>query len=331
MKNGQNVFLDDTILTSQNLALVTDLTCGFTQEQARKLGYDMVNFSVNIISGGEEIAFPGGNDDNESFYAQLSDPNTTGARTGSAIGDFLEIFKKRLSEGKLVVYLGVTDSLSAGMHNAALTARDMIRSECPELNADNILIPLTHCIAGGLGLGLRIIRDWLDAEPRTLSLLLSKIEETGDRMAHIFTLFSYDFMKNSGRFASTKDRLKISVAKTFKIYPIMLSPRDGPLNPTWETVRGDKALLKRFVDIYAGTAQSPEDGWVEIDYSGVTDNKNTAYSRAEDLRKMLRERFPGIKIISGQTSPSVGCHVGPDEMSFFFITMDLSLRTNYID
>ena len=322
---------DDMILTSDNLALVTDLTCGFTEEQAHSLGYDMVNFSVNIINNGEEIAFSGGNNDNENFYTRLADPKTTGARTGSSIEGFLEIFRKRLSEGKLVVYLGVTDSLSAGMHNAALTAQSMIRDENPELNADNILVPLTHCIAGGLGLALRIVRDWLDAEPHTLGEFLQKIEELADRMAHLFTLFSYDFMKNSGRFASTKDKLKISLAKTLKIYPVMISPRDGPLNPTWKKVQGDKALLKYFVDVYAETALSPEDGWVEIDYSGVTDSKSVAYSRAEELRKMLHERFPKIKIISGQTSPSVGCHVGPDEVSFFFITDDLSLRAKFID
>lgn len=325
MKKEAIVFQDSTILTKENLALVTDLTSGFSQKQAEELGFDMVNFSVNIVNGGEEESFQNGNDENDSFYARLADLKTTGAKTGSSIDGFLEIFEKRLNEDKLVVYLGVTDSLSAGMRNAALTAKQMINDEHPELNADeNVLVLPTHCIAGGLGLALRMINFWLFSdEPRTLGELKQKVEKIGDHMAHVFTLFSYDFMKNSGRFSSTKDQLKIALAKTMKIYPVMLSPRNGPLQPTWKKVRGDKNLIKMFVDIYAETAESPDVGEVEIDYSGVTSNDCVAFRKVEELRKELRARFPNIKIRTGQTSPSVGCHVGPEEMSFFFLQKEV--------
>jgi fatty acid-binding protein DegV len=103
----------------------------------------------------------------------------------------------------------------------------------------------------------------------------------------------------------------------------MLSPRNGPLQPTWQKVRGDKNLLKRFVEIYAETALTPEEGEVEIDYSGVTDAENVAYNSSEELRKMLTESYPEVKVIMAQTSPSVGCHVGPDEISFFFLQKDV--------
>lgn len=323
MKRKPSTFQGNTILTADNLALVTDLTSGFDNEQAKHLGYDVVSFSVNVSYAGQETSFLDGNESNDAFYARLADPKTTGAKTGSGVKGFLEVFKKRLSEDKLVVYLGITDSLSAGMRNAALTAKDMICDENPELNTDNILVLQTHCVAGGLGLMLRMLRKWLDAEPRTLDQLKEKVEELADHMAHIFTLFSYDFMKKSGRFSSTKDQLKIALAKTMRIFPVMLSPRNGPLQPTWKKVRGDKNLLKAFVDIYADTAINPETGEVEIDYSGVSDNENVAYVKAEELRKALRQRFPKIKIRTGQTSPAVGCHVGPDEMSFFFLQKDV--------
>ena len=323
MNEKSSIFQDSTILTRDNLALVTDLTSGFSKRQAEELGFDVVGFSVNINYGGVEMDYRDGNEDNDAFYARLAYPKTTGAKTGSSIKDFLRVFKQRLSEDKLVVYLGVTDSLSAGMRNAALTAQSMIHDENPELETDNILILQTHCIAGGLGLALRMLRSWLDAEPRTLGEFLQKVEEIADHMAHYFTLFSYDFMQHSGRFSSKKGQLKITLAKTMKIYPIMLSPRNGPLQPTWQKVRGDRNLLKRFVEIYTETALSPETGWVEIDYSGVTNSQNVAYAKAEELRKMLRESFPELKIRTGQTSPSVGCHVGPDEISFFFIQKDV--------
>lgn len=325
MKRKMNSFQGDTILTTENLALVTDLTSGFSKEQAKELGYDMVNFSVNVIYDGQEIAFMDGNDANDVFYARLADPKTTGARTGSSVEGFLEVFEKRLNESKVVVYLGVTDSLSAGMRNAALTAKQMICDEHPELNAEeNVLILPTRCIAGGLGLALRMLRFWLFAgTPRTLDELKQEVVNIGDHMSHIFTLFSYEFMKRSGRFSRTKDKLKITLAKTMKIYPIMLSPRTGPLQPTWKTVRGDRNHIKAFVDIYAETAENPETGEVEIDYSGVTDNSNIAYGKAEELRRELRMRFPKVKIRTAQTSPSVGCHVGPDEMSFFFLQKDV--------
>ena len=321
----KTVFQGNTILTPDNLALVTDLTSGFTKEQAETLNYDLVSFSVNVNYDGKEIAFTDGNDNNDSFYARLADPKTSGAKTGSSIDGFLEIFTKRLQEGKLVVYLGVTDSLSAGMRNAALTTQQMIADEHPELNAnENILVLPTHCIAGGLGLSLRMLKSWLDcAPPRTVDNLKQKVEEMGDHMAHIFTLYSYDFMKNSGRFSKTKDQLKIKLAQTLEIYPVMLSPRNGPLQPTWKKVRGKSKLIKTFADIYAETAESPEIGEVEIDYSGTTDYENIAYKKAEELRKELRLRFPRIKIHTAQTSPSVGCHVGPDEMSFFFIQKEI--------
>ena len=316
-------FQDNTILTPDNLALVTDPTSGFSQDQAEDLGFDVVGIPVNIFYADGESDFLGGNDLNDEFYARLSDSKITGAKTSSNVGSFLEVFKHRLSEGKLVIYLGVTDSLSSGMGNAALTAQDTIREENPELNADNILALPTHCIAGGLGLGLRILRDWLDAEPRTLDELKLKVEDIANHMAHIFTLFSYEFMKKSGRFSSKTDQLKIALAKTLKIYPVMLSPRKGPLQPTWQKVRGNKNLLERFADIYAETAQDPETGVVEIDYSGVSDDSNTAFVRVHELKELLKQRFPEAEIRIERTAPSVGCHVGPDEMSMFFLQKEV--------
>ncbi len=319
------IFQGNTVLTADNTALVTDLTSGFSQEQANEIGYDIVNLSVNIDYGEQEVPFTEGNNDNDKFYARLLDPKITGAKTGSSVDGFLDVFERRLREGKLVVYLGVTDSLSEGTRNAALTTKQLIADDYPELNAEqNILTPPTHCIAGGLGLTLRMIRSWLfSGEPRTLDELKQKVEYMGDHMAHIFTLFSYDFMQNSGRFSSAKDHLKIALAKTMKIYPVMLSPRNGPLQPTWKTVRGDKNLLKAFIDIYAETAVDPEHSEVEIDYSGIASTENTAYCKVDELSEGLRARFPDIKIRVARTAPSVGCHVGPDEMSFFFLQKDI--------
>jgi DegV family protein with EDD domain len=325
MKENPIIFQDDAILTTKNLALVTDLTSGFSQAQANELGYDMISFPVNIERGEKEIAFTDGNDNNDAFYTSLADPQTTGAKTGSGIDGFIDVFERRLSEGKLVVYLGITDSMSAGMRNAALMAKQMISAEHPELHAEqNIQILPTHCVAGGLGLALRMIQSWLfSEEPHTLGELKQQVSYIGDHMAHIFTIFSYDFMKNSGRFSSTVDQLKIAVAKTMKIYPVMLAPRNGPLQPTWKKVRGDKNLLNSFIEIYADTAENPEFGEVEIDYSGLANSDNTAYCRALELRKNLETRYPNINIRMERTAPSVGCHVGPDEMSFFFLQKDI--------
>lgn len=324
MKKKTAYFSDSTVLDKDNLALVTDLTSGFSKELAQTLGFDLVTFSVSFKNNGETIEYKEGNEESDNFYVQLADEKTVDAKTGSSIEDFVRIFKTRLEEGKLVVYLGVTDSLSAGMRNAAMTARQMICDECPDLHADeNVLILATHCIAGGLGLNLKMLRRWLDESPRTVVELKEKVTFLGNHMAHIFTLFSYDYMKRSGRFASTKDQLKIALAKTMKIYPVMLSPRNGPLQPTWKKVRGDKALLRTFVDIYAETAIDPENATVEIDYSGPTDISFVAYRKADELRKELGARFPNAKVITAQTSPSVGCHVGPDEISFFFLQKDI--------
>lgn len=316
--------MGNIILSPGNLALVTDLTSGFDQNQADELGYDVVNFSVNLHCDGKEVAFMEGNDVNDKFYARLADPATTGAKTGSSIDGFVRVFRQRLREGKLVVYLGVTESLSAGMRNAALIARQMIAEEYPELDAEqNILIPQTHCIAGGLGLALRMIQSWLSSGERTLDELMQMVDYMGDHMAHIFTLFSYSYMENSGRFSSAKDKFKLALAKTMHIYPVMLSPRNGPLQPTWKKVRGEKNLLKAFVDIYAETAEDPQHGEVEIDYSGVSDSGNAAYVKANELYEDIRARFPDVKIIRARTAPSVGCHVGPDEMSFFFLQKEV--------
>lgn len=324
MKELTAVFSDETIITDKNLALVTDLTSGFSKSRAKKLGFDVATFPVSFKNDGKFIEFKDGNESSDGFYAQLADEKTTDAKTGSSIDDFARIFEERLEEGKLVVYLGVTDSLSAGMRNAAITAKQMICDDHPELYADeNILILPTHCIAGGLGLSLRLLHAWLHESPRTVGELKQKVEFFGNHTAHIFTLFSYDYMKRSGRFASTKDQLKINLAKVMHIYPIMLSPRNGPLQPTWEKIRGEKALLKRFVDIYEKTAIDPNSGTVEIDYSGPTSVDCVAFKKAEELRKEFKTRFPNVTILMAQTSPSVGCHVGPDEISFFFLQKEV--------
>jgi len=313
-------FSDDTVLNADNLALVTDLTSGFSQEEASRLGFDLVTFPVSYNHDGRVIEYEGGNEEPDDFYAQLADEKTTGAKTGSSIKDFIRIFESRLEESRLVVYLGASESLSEGMRNSALTAQQTLCEQHPGLDAEeNVLVLQTHCIAGGLGLSLRMLRAWLNKKPRTVKELKDKVGFFGDHMAHMFTLFSYGYMKRSGRFASTAQKLKIGLVNTLGLYNVMISPRVGKLQPNWKTVRGEKHLLKAFVDIYAQDAIDPENGTVEIDYSGPSNEGFVAYRKAHELCAMLKERFPNVKIILAQTSPSVGCHVGPDEISFFFL------------
>ena len=322
---GKGIISPDGTVLKDKLAIVTDLTCGFTNKTARELGgIDVVNFPVSYKRGNEVIGYKDGNENSDEFYIQLADKRTTGAMTGSGIEDFKRLFEDRLKEGKLVVYLGVTSSLSEGMSNSARAAREMICAESPDLDADeNILILPTHCVAGGLGLSLRILCAWLNETPRTVEELKEKVAFLGDHMAHIFSLFSFDYMKRSGRFSSTLDKAKIALAETMRIYPIMFSPRNGKLQPNWKKARGNKKLLETFVGIYAETAIDPENGLVEVDYSGPSRVGSVAFDMASELRKALRARFPGAKVIMAQTSPSVGCHVGPAEISMFFLQKEV--------
>ena len=72
MNEKSSIFQDSTILTRDNLALVTDLTSGFSKRQAEELGFDVVGFSVNINYGGVEMDYRAGNEDNDAFYASMA-------------------------------------------------------------------------------------------------------------------------------------------------------------------------------------------------------------------------------------------------------------------
>ena len=71
MKKDTTIFQGNTALTANNLALVTDITSGFSQEQADELGYDIANLSVNLNYGGREDSFTEGNNNNDAFYERL--------------------------------------------------------------------------------------------------------------------------------------------------------------------------------------------------------------------------------------------------------------------
>ena len=87
----------------------------------------------------------------------------------------------------------------------------------------------------------------------------------------------------------------------------------------YQTYKDLGKLLKAYYQLNPELKAKP----VEIDYSGPSDISFIAYRKADELRKELGARFPNAKVITAQTSPSVGCHVGPDEISFFFLQKDI--------
>jgi DegV family protein with EDD domain len=271
-----------------NIQIVTDSTAAFTRQEIEAMNLEIVPLSIHL---NDEVFDEGLPDTYTSFFTLLAESKAIPTTSQPAVGRFLDVFKKALDAGKEVVAVLLSSSLSGTVSSAQMAA---------EL-AGGKGITVIDSVNAAHNLKYLVKMAWRAAEAGISAMEIgAMVAMQTPTMYAVLTVEDLIYLKRGGRLNNSQ----YFVGKLLNILPLLML-RDGKLFP-YAKIKGYKAMLAAFQQIAPDNTK------------GITVLHIDSPEKANELRELLRERFPQIEIDIGPISPVVGCHLGPGALGYTY-------------
>ena len=280
--------------------IMTDSCCDLPPQLAEELGVVVQPMTLflgedsflNYLDG-RQLGF-------HDFYERLRGgamPTTSSI----SVGEFEDLFRSALQEGKDVLYLCFSSGMSTTYQSACIAAEEL-RGEFP--GAD---IRIVDTLAASLGQGMLVyLCAKQKAAGKTLDEVAAYAEGTKLNVAHWVTVDDLNHLKRGGRINATT----AMVGSMLAIKPIIHVDNEGHLINVGKA-RGRKAALKTVVDEMEKRLLN-HDGPVFISHG---DCEADALSVAADIKA----RFGMETQVINYIGPVIGSHSGAGTIALFFI------------
>lgn len=214
---------------------------------------------------------------------------------------FKDVFESYAKTGQPCIYFAFSSPLS-GTYQTAKMMQQEVLEEYPDFQLEVID---TKCAS--LGYGLVVMRA---AELANNGASAEEIMDTAkyhmEHMESIFTVDDLEYLKRGGRVS----KAAAYFGTMLKIKPL-LHMEDGKLVPI-EKIRGQKKVLKRMLEVMEERGADLENQPIAISHSDAED-------RADELAKLISEKFGTKKIHIYPIGSAIGAHVGPGTIALFFL------------
>ena len=282
-----------------NYVIFTDSSCDLNQ--------DMIN-ERSIYSASLSFRFDGENKEyynNEmpigSFYQKMRDGGV--AKTAAVNSEsFATGFEKILSEGKDILYIGFSSGLST-TYNSARIAAEQLKDSYPDRK-----IILVDTLAASAGIALLI--DMVLAKKAagaTIEEAAEYAESMKLRICHWFTVDDLVYLKRGGRISSTA----AFFGNMIGIKPVLHVDNEGHLVNV-DKVRGRRTSIMALANKYGQLCNDEGDKKVYISHADCL-------SEAEELGKIIQERYGAQTALITDVGPVIGAHAGPGTIALFFV------------
>lgn len=288
----------------RDYVIYTDSSADFDDTMVKQLGIDVQPLTFHLSGSsyanwpdGREISFP-------DFYARLRKGEMSSTSQVN-VTEFLDAFRKILSEGKDLLYLGFSSGLS-GTVNSGRIAAEELAAEFP----DSAII-VVDTLAASLGQGLLVwYATKMQQEGKTVQEVAEWVENNKLKLAHWFTVDDLNFLKRGGRLSSAAAMF----GTMLNIKPVLHVDNDGHLI-AMEKVRGRKQSLNALVNHMEKTAVNPEEQMVFISHGDCLEE-------AEYVASEVKRRFGVKQVYLNYVGPVIGSHSGPGTMALFFLAKE---------
>ena len=226
----------------------------------------------------------------------------------SMINEFVyyDFFKSLMDSGKDVIFLDMSQKMSASFANANLAA-EKIRDEYPR---QRLYVMDTRCISGGLGLLVEHMAERMEAG-ESFEQVIAWGEANKLKIAHRFTVDDLNYLKAGGRVSNAA----ALVGSVLGIKPVLYVPDRGTLDVV-KKARGRKAALRAILDGVLHDLSKLEDP------TGLRIHILQADCRtdAEFLRDGIRAVYPHVgEITITSLGVVIGAHCGPGLLTIFYL------------
>ncbi|MBE6910066.1 MAG: DegV family protein [Ruminococcaceae bacterium] len=218
---------------------------------------------------------------------------------------YLEFFEELLGSGKDVIFLDMSQKMSASFENCREAAAEIVK-KYPE---QSLYVMDTRCISGGLGL---LVQNMVRRMETGMSF--TDVVDWGEanklKIAHRFTVDDLKYLKMGGRVSNAS----ALVGSLLSIKPVLYVPDAGTLDVV-EKARGRKAALKSIID-------GIEHDLSKIDAAGTEIHILHAdcLADAEVVRDTVKAAYPQLgEITITSLGVVIGAHCGPGLLTVFYL------------
>ncbi len=219
--------------------------------------------------------------------------------------EYEEFFRGLLSGGKDVIFLDMSQKMSASYQNS-LDAAQQMREEFP---GQTLYVMDTRCISGGLGTLVVHMTELMEAG-KSFDEVISWGEANKLKIAHRFTVDNLKYLKMGGRVSNAS----ALIGSLLNIKPVLYVPDGGTLDVV-KKARGRKAALKAIRDgvVHDFAQADPNGADVHILHADCQED-------AEWLRDEIKAAYPQVgRITITQLGVVIGAHCGPGLLTVFYL------------
>lgn len=279
--------------------IVTDSCSDMIKELREK--YDIDYLLMNTVKDGKET--PASLD--WEFYTpqDLYDTLRDGIRvttTQVPAGEFEKGFRAYLQDGYDVVYVGCSSKLSGSVNTAAVVARDLLE-EFPD--AKICVVDAINACMGEAQVAIKAakLRDQgLSAEE-----IAEQVNAVRNNVNQFVAVDSLNMLKAAGRVQGDDAYF----GNLLGVKPIIISDTVGNNIPI-KKVKGRAKMIEELAELTADAILEPENQEVLIAHADCEED-------ALELKELVEEKIPGVKIYIGYIGPIIGASIGADALGIF--------------
>lgn len=313
----ENTIIQTTEFKNRPYCLVTDSGCDLPLSYLESEGIKCV--PLGFYFENEEILMDSTDMSAEEFYKRIR--NGEVAKTSAPSPErFEKEFRTILESGRDILYLGLDSAISTTVNSGRIAAEEL-----REEYADRKIFVLdTLCASAGLGLLVAMTKAKMDAGI-SLSEALEYAKDLAPKISHRFTVETLTYLCRGGRV----NKGAAAAGNLLNIKPVLHADDKGYL-VNLAKARGRAKSLSMLVDAYAETAScyATNTGNAGVHNTPAALGENNSMimishadckEDAEDVAKIIKERFNRDVNIITDIGPVIGAHSGPGTVALFFV------------
>jgi DegV family protein with EDD domain len=280
--------------------IITDSNCDLSYEYLQENNIPVIPFYFHLKGKCYEDNF-GGSMGYQEFYDELrgGEMPTTAQITPFV---FEEYFRKYLTEGYSIIYIGFSSALSESYSHSVLAKKTILNEE----STANITVIDTRSATVGQGLLVYHACEMLK-QGKSKQEIVNWIEDNKLKVNIWFTVDSLDHLRRGGRLSAAS----AAVGTLLDVKPLLFVDSNGKLVPV-KKVRGRKKAIKGLLEEFQDRVINAEEQTIFISHGDCIED-------AEYLKKIVMNEGKAKNAVINYVGPVIGAHTGPGILCIAYI------------
>ncbi|PLS19587.1 hypothetical protein CVD28_03990 [Bacillus sp. M6-12] len=285
---------------NNNYVIVTDSCSDLPIKYVKEQGIDII--SLNLVIGDKSYKDDLGQSISHQKLFEAIDSGALPMTSQPSPDAFYEAFKKHVSEGKSVLYIGVSSGLS-GTFNSSNIGKLMVEEEFPDAH----IVCFTTLI-GSLGQALFVQKAIeMKKQGKSLEEITEALSVKVKTQHNMILINDLSHLKRGGRISG----LQSAVGTILKINPILQIDKEGKVKEL-DKIRGRNKALKKLIEFVVENIENPESQTIAICHANALED-------AEKVKEAISSQIQVKDFLISSIGPVIGSYSGTGAVVVFFL------------